>query len=91
MDVRDLGGHLDFTFRARAGTLPRGLVMLLTGSLRLVLVRGKYLPTGLHAAEASMSPLLQLVLLGLPLLGRSGPLRCLLLNSPAILTFLMDC
>ena len=23
LDVRDLGGHLDFTFRARAGTLSK--------------------------------------------------------------------
>ena len=23
LDVRDLGGHLDFTYRARAGTLSR--------------------------------------------------------------------
>ena len=36
LDVRDLGGHLDFTFRARAGTLSKGLVRLLSGSLRLV-------------------------------------------------------
>ena len=25
LDVRDLGGHLDFTRKARAGTLPRGV------------------------------------------------------------------
>ena len=64
LDVRDLGGHLGFTRRARVGTLsgrvreathgvaavgafPLGL------KVKLGLVRGKYLPAGLHAAEAS--------------------------------------
>ena len=37
LDVRDLGGHLDFTFSARAGTLSRReLVRLLLELLRLV-------------------------------------------------------
>ena len=31
LDVMDLGGHLDFTYRARAGTLSVGLVRLLLG------------------------------------------------------------
>ena len=51
LDVRDLGGHLDFTRRAQAGTavgaLPLGF------QVKLGLVRGKYLAAGLHAAEAS--------------------------------------
>ena len=64
LDVRDLGGHLDFTLRARAGTLSKRireatLGVALVGAkplgfqVKLGLVRGKYLPEGLHAAEAS--------------------------------------
>ena len=59
-----LGGHLDFTTRARAGTLSHRvgeaiLVVAAVGALhrgfqvKLGLARGKYLPAGLHAAEAS--------------------------------------
>ena len=64
LDVRDLGGHLDFTLRARAGTLSKrvGEATVGVGSVgalplgfqvKLGLVRGKYLLAGLHAAEAS--------------------------------------
>ena len=64
LDVRDLGGHLDFTFRARAGTLSKRVGKATDGvasvgalplgfQVKLGLVRGKYLPAGLHAAEAS--------------------------------------
>ena len=64
LDVRDLGGHLDFTYRARAGTLSRRVGKATVGvtavgalplgfQVKLGLVRGKYLPAGLHAAEAS--------------------------------------
>ena len=64
LDVRDLGGHLDFTFRARAGTLSNRVSKATVGvasvgalplgfQVKLGLVRGKYLPAGLHAAEAS--------------------------------------
>ena len=64
LDVRDLGGHLDFTYRARAGTLSKRvgeatLGVAAVGALplgfqvKLGLVRGKYLPAGIHAAEAS--------------------------------------
>ena len=66
LDVRDLGGHLDFTYRARAGTLSRRVgrgtvgvaavgALPLGFQVKLGLVRGKYLPAGLHAAEASYS------------------------------------
>ena len=62
--VRDLGGHLDFTLRVRAGTLSRRIGEATVGAaaigalplgfqVKLGLVRGKYLPPGLHAAEAS--------------------------------------
>ena len=57
-------GHLDFTLRARAGTLSKRvreatLRVASVGALpvgfrvKLGLVRGKNLPAGLHAAEAS--------------------------------------
>ena len=62
LDVRDLGGHLDYTWRARL--FLEGLRMLLMVLRRLVrclwgfrfklgFVRGKYLLAGLHAVEAS--------------------------------------
>ena len=58
LDVRDLGGHLDFTLRARAGTLAKRVrdsvdALPLVFGVKLGLVRGMYLPAGLHAAEAS--------------------------------------
>ena len=64
LDVWDLGGHLDFTWRARAGTLSQRVgeatvgvaavgVLPLGFQVKLGLVRGKYLLAGLHAAEAS--------------------------------------
>ena len=63
LDVRDLGGHLDFIYRARAGALSRSVGKATIGvaavgalplgfRVMLDLVRGKYLPAGLHAAEA---------------------------------------
>ena len=59
-----LGGHLDFTRRARAGTLSNrvrdatlGVVAVVALPLgfqvKLGLLRGKSFPAGLHAAEAS--------------------------------------
>ena len=64
LDVRDLGGHLDFTLRARAGTLSNRVRDATSGvasvgalplgfQVKLGLVRGEYLPACLHAAEAS--------------------------------------
>ena len=64
LDVRDLGEHLDFTNRARAGTLSCRVksatagvatvgALLLSFQVKLGLVRGKYIPAGLHAAEES--------------------------------------
>ena len=63
LDVRDLGAHLDFTWRARAGTLSKRSAEATVGvaavgalplgfQVKLGLVPGKYLPAGLHAAEA---------------------------------------
>ena len=64
LDVRDLGGHLDVTFRAVAGTLNCGVKIATTqvpavGSLPLLfqrmlgMVRSKYLPGGLHGCEGA--------------------------------------
>ena len=64
LDARHLGGHLDLTYRVRAGTFSsrvkeatHGVVAvgaLLVGfKVKLGRVRGKYLPARLHAAEAS--------------------------------------
>ena len=64
LDVRDLGGHLDMTNRARAGTLAR-LVVLATSQVRMVgalpfgflrlvgFTRAEFLPAGLHGSEGS--------------------------------------
>ena len=64
LDVRELGGHLDFTNRAREGTLScrvkdatAGVAVVgalpLGFQVKLGLVRGKSIPAGLHGAEAS--------------------------------------
>ena len=64
LDVRALGGHLDFTRRAKAGTLSGRVqeaspAVAVVGALppgfkvKLGLARGKYLPAGLHAVETS--------------------------------------
>ena len=64
LDVRDLGRHLDFTNRARAGTFSCRVkeatarvatvgALPLGFQVKLGLVRGKYILAGLHAAEAS--------------------------------------
>ena len=87
MDVRDLGGHLLFTGRARAGTLSERVgevtvVVAAVGALplgfqvKLGLLRGKYLPAGLHDAEASYVSSSALFLLVCCMLLR--PLMCLL-------------
>ena len=64
LDVRDLGGHLDVTLRAVAGTLTNRIKIATTqvpavGALRLVfqrmlgMVRSKFLPGGLHGCEGA--------------------------------------
>ena len=64
-DVRDLGGHLDTTFRGWSSTLAAG-VRLVTSRLVLIfvlpldfhgkvrVVRSMYLPAALHGIEASL-------------------------------------
>ena len=47
LNVRDLGGHLDVTLRAVAGTLTNRVKIVLG------LVRSKYLPGGLHGCEGA--------------------------------------
>ena len=99
LDVRDLGGHLDFTFRARAGTLSNRVRKATAGvasvgalplgfQVKLGLVRGIYLLASM-LQRLLMSPPRQLVLLGLLLFVQFGPLRCLLLILLPFLTFLM--
>ena len=64
LDVRNLGGHLDFTRRAGAGTFSRRVRqathgVAAVGALplgfkpKLEIIGGKFLPAGLYAAEAS--------------------------------------
>ena len=68
LDVRDLGGHLDVTLRAVAGTLNTRVKIATTqvpavGALHLGfqrmlgLVRSKYLPGGLQGAAISVTAL----------------------------------
>ena len=84
LDVRVLGGHLDFTFRARAGTLSKRVGVASVGALplgfqvKVELVRGKYLLAGLQLLRHLMSPPRLLVSLGLLLCVQCGLPRCLL-------------
>ena len=99
LDVRDLGGHLDFTFRARAGTLSKGLVRLLSGvasvgalplgfQVKLGLVRGKYLPAGLHAAEASNVSSSSISAFSAAIVRAVWSSKMPLANTPAVLNLL---
>ena len=65
LDIRDLGGHLDFTKRDRVGTLAGTAIKATSqvhmvsalpfGFLRLVgFVRSTFLPAGLHGSEGAM-------------------------------------
>ena len=81
LDVRDLGGHLDFTLRARAGTLSkrvRGVTFCWCFTFRFS-----------GQVGAGSSPSRPLVHFGLLLFVRFGPLRCLLPMLLPFLTFLM--
>ena len=102
LDVRDHGGHLDFTLRARAGTLSKricdaSLGVASVGALplgfqvKLGLVRGKYLPAGLHAAEASYVSSSSTSAFMAAMFVRFGPVRCLMLMPLLFLTCLMAC
>ena len=99
LDVRDLGGHLDFTFRARAGTLSKRVdeatvgvaavgALPLSFQVKLGLVRGKYLPAGLHAAEASYVSSSSISAFRAAIVRAVWSSKMPLANAPAILNLL---
>ena len=99
LDVRDLWGHLDFTYRARAGTLSRRVgkatvgvaavgALLLGFQVKLGLVRGKYLPAGLHAAEASYVSSSSISAFRAAIVRSVWSSKMPLANTPAILNLL---
>ena len=99
LDVRDLGGHLDFTCRARAGTLSRWVGEATVGvaavgalplgfQVKLGLVRGKYLPAGLHAAEASYVSSSSISAFRAAIVRAVWSSKMPLANAPAILNLL---
>ena len=100
LDVRDLGVILISPIVLGLVLFPKGLVRLLSGLLRLVLylwvfrlswawfVVSIFLLASM-LLRLLMSPLPPLVLLGPPLFGRFGPLRCLLLILLLFSIFLM--
>ena len=64
LDVRDLGGHLDTTFRGWSSTLAKRVRVVLAGLLvvfalplhfhgRLIVLRNMFIPCALHGIEAS--------------------------------------
>ena len=99
LDVRDLGGHLDFTYRARAGTLSHRVGRATVGiaavgalplgfQVKLGLVRGKYLPAGLHAAEASYVSSSSISAFRAAIVRAVWSSKMPLANAPAILNLL---
>ena len=99
LDVRDLGGHLDFTYRVRAGTLSRWVGKATVGvtavgalplgfQVKLGLVRGKYLPAGLHAAEASYVSSSSISAFRAAIVRAVWSSKMPLANAPAILNLL---
>ncbi len=99
LDVRDLGGHLDFTYRARAGTLSGRIGKATVGvaavgalpfgfQVKLGLIRGKFLPAGLHAAEASYVSSSSISAFRAAIVRSVWSTRMPLANSPAILNLL---
>ena len=99
LDVRDLGRHLDFTYRARAGTLSKRVgeatlgvaavgALLLGFQVKLGLVRGKFFPAGLHAAEASYVSFSSISALRAAIVRAVWSTKMPLANTPAILNLL---
>ena len=99
LDVRDLGGHLDVTLRAVAGTLSNRVCIATTqvpavGALplgfqrMLGMVRSKYLPGGLHGCEGAAVSVIALSSF------RSAKARAVwskklpMINTPALLSLL---
>ena len=99
LDIRDLGGHLDFTYRARAGTLSRRIGKATVGVTavgalplgfltKLDLVRGKFIPAGLHAAEASYVSSSSISAFRAAIVRSVWSSKMPLANAPAILSLL---
>ena len=99
LDVRDLVGHLDFTFRAWAGTLSNRVreatfgvasvgALPLGFRVKLGLVRGKCLLAGLHAAEASSVPSSSISAFRAAIVRAVWSSKMPLANAPAILGLL---
>ena len=97
LDIRDLGGRLDFTKRARAGTLSNrvrdatvGVVAVgalpLGFQVKLGLARVKYLPAGFHAAEASYVSFSSLCAFGTAIVRAVWSSKMPLANTPAVLS-----
>ena len=99
LDVRDLGRHLDFTNRARAGTLSCRVKEATAGvaavgalplgfQVKLGWVRGQYIPAGLHAAEASYVSSSSICALRAAFVRAVWSSKMPLANAPAILNLL---
>ena len=99
LDVRDLGGHLDITRRARAGTLSKRVGEAINGvaavgalplgfQVKLGQVRGTYLPAGLHAAEASHVSSSSISAFGAAIVRAVWSSKMPLANAPAIFDLL---
>ena len=99
LDVRELGGHLDFTYRPRAGTLSHRVGKATVGvaavgalplgfQVKLGLVRGKYLPAGLHAAQASYVSSSSISAFRAAIVRAVWSTKMPLANTPAILNLL---
>ena len=99
LDVRDLGGHLDMTNRARAGTLARRAIhatsqvcmvgALPFGFLRSVgFARAKFLPAGLHGAEGSHNSLKNLNSFRTGIVNACWPKKLPMANPQAVLSLL---
>ena len=97
--MRDLGGYLDFTDRARAGTLScrvkdaaAGIAVVgalpLGFQVKLGLVRGKSIPAGLHGAEASYVSASSLSAFRAAIVWAVRSSKMPLANIPAVLTLL---
>ena len=99
LNVRDLGGHLDFTRGARAGTLSCGVweathgvaavgAILLGFQVKQDLIRGKHLPAGLHAVEASCVSASSPSAFRAAIVRAAWSCKMLLATTPATLTLL---
>ena len=99
LDIRDLGGHLDITQRARAGTLSARTVratsqvrmvgVLPFGFLRLVgIIRSKYLPAGLHGSEGAAISVKHLDAFRTGIVRACWPSKLPLANPYAVLSLL---